>query len=351
MLLYVDKKKQKRHRIKIITITITSILILLANILCFKNAIHHTTQHLSDYQSLQKIHSWYIHANLVYIFTSKANDQVQVITIPQNINKENSYTFALAITKIASANDHFIFSEDIKNKEYLQKIINLSISTATTSHPKDIIITTDINTILPQIKKYHLVPTVLNYQQTRKIQQKSHLQQFINQHFPPKKAPKNKLEQEKEALINFTQTHHKELQSIFTKAQTIPFTSENLLLQNAGVCLNTAQNTYCSTDTKKSLRANIQAALTQFTETPLQLILLTSQEEISPSTQLEADEGIRFCYGNQESIILPSQKQQTNNFNIYAYLKQQAGLNPEYYSEEMKFYKFKTTEIDINDNI
>ncbi len=355
MLLYVDKKKLKRHKIKIICITLSWILIILANIICFKTALHHTSQTLTTYTTLQKKQDWYNNADIVTIFSEKQNKTIKAIIIPKQINRENVLTIALAFSNLPRRNTRLVFANDAPQKQLLQKLGTIFIQASADETPQNtIIITTDINNVISLINEYKLYPNILNHKQSAKLQSIPSIQQLLNQHFPPRAQPQTPQEQQLHAIQNFANTYHTDLQNLInTSPPTIKFTAQNLILQNLGVCISSADQTACSVEPDNSLQQNIRIALASLNaQIPQKLFLLTTLEEIPANTVLADNDGLFFRYGLKKTFILPQKKaQSSNNTNIYAYLKQQAGLNPDYQSPDMKFYKFKTTEININDNI
>lgn len=355
MLLYVDKKKLKRRKIKIVSITLSCFLILLANIICLKNSLHQTNKSLTSYEPLQITQDWYNNTDVVTTFSEQKSKQIKAILIPQIINRENALTIALAFSKLPPNHTNLIFADDIKEKAYLQRLGTLfTQSSADTAQPNDIIITNNINNITFLISKQKLSPHTINYKQTAKLQNLPALQKLLNQQFPPTPQPQTEQEKQQQAIQNFAKTYRTDLQNlIHASSSYIAFSTRNLILQNLGICLSTAEKTICSIRPDNSLQQNIRIALINLHhQAPQKLFLLTTPEEIPVNAILDADDGILFHYGSKEAFILPQKRgQYPNNTNIYAYLKQQAGLNPDYHTPDMKFYKFKTTEIDINDKI
>ena len=87
---------------------------------------------------------------------------------------------------------------------------------------------------------------------------------------------------------------------------------------------------------------------------PQKLIFLTSDEKISPDFPLilEKDEGIHLQYGKLKAFLLPEECQAlTNPKEILATLKQMIGINPDYATPSIRLYKFKTTEVILNEKI
>lgn len=354
MLLYVDKKKLKRRKIKIAGIIISCTFALMANIISFKTALHKTTQSLTTYKTLQTTQDWYNKADIVHLFTSKRHKQIKAVLIPEPLNRENAQTIALALSKLPQ-NSNLILTDDVLEKDYLQQISSLfTLSVTNTTQSENIIVTTDINNIISLINEQKLFPQTLYYKQTIKLQSNSALQQLLDRRFPPIPQPQNTQEKQQQAIQNFADTYRTDLLSLLHSADSrIAFTTQNLMLQNLGICLSSATQTTCSAKPDCSIQQNIHAAQANLqAQTPQKLYLLTSLEEIPVNTVLTKEDGVFFRFGTKETFILPQNTLSIpNNTDIYAYLKQQAGLNPDYNTPDMKFYKFKTTEIHINDNI
>ncbi len=352
MLLYVDKKKLKRRKIKIISITLSCILILIANIIHFRTALHQTDQSLTAYTPLQTTQNWYNGADVVTVFS--AHKQIKAILIPQNTNRENTLTIALALSRLPAGKTILTFTEDVSPKNYLQTLSGLFISPEENKTQENVIITTDINQIIPLINELKLTPAALNYRQTANLRTNERLNSFINRHFPPEPQPLGIQEKQQQALEQFAQKYRSDLLKLIQSSEnSIAFINKSLLLQHLAVCISSKDKTVCNATAGYSLQKNLHTALAGLhSQTPQKIFLLTTPEEIPFNTVLEKDDGALLRYGTKEAFILPQKKAQNpNNTNIYAYLKQQAGLNPDYHSPDMKFYKFKTTEIDINDNI
>ncbi len=351
MLLYVDKKKIKRRKIKIISSVTASVLILIANIICFNNSLHHTKQHLSTYTPLQKTHLWYENADIVQLFSKKEQSLPYAILIPKKITSENLITIASAFSKLENTPTNFFFTKEVSELPYLLQLAQLYTTTSLTA-PHSVVISTEPKELLPVITHNQLIPTALNYQQALKKPISPKLQQLINKRFPPIQLPENKQETEQLALANFIKDYETQLKTlIFTPKKSTDFASKSLLLQNTGICLTTQNSHLCQTDSQTSLQQNLQTALAQFPDKTVlkKLILLTSQEEIALNAPLATDDGIAFQYEERYALLLPEEK--NNSTNYYTLLKQQTGINPDYHTEDMKFYKFKTMEITLNDKI
>ena len=353
MLLYVDKKKQKRRKIKIFSLILGGALVILANVIHFNTALHQTDKHLTNYKNLQITQNWYDKADVVCLFSDKKKI-IRAIVIPQKITAENLLTTALAFSRLTEPRQ-ITFTNEVPEKEYLSQLYAvMSPQSKDIPSLETIHITTDVSQITQLINRQKLSPSVLHYNQTSKLPENPELQQLIETHFPPLPQPKDKQEEELLAISSFAQTHQKELQNLITSPdKPTAFISQNFMLQNISVCLSSASKTSCSINPDNSLQKNIHTALAHLPNEPVQkLYLLTSLKKISQNDEIPQNDGILFRFEERETYLL-SQKgfQNSNISNIYAYLKQQAGLNPEYQSQNMEFYKFKTKEITINDNI
>lgn len=352
MLLYVDKKRQKRHRIKLITITLSIIFFLCTNIVVFNIQLQKTDQHLTNFPPKKQTNSWYAKSDVITIFTPKESTYPHAIIIPQKTNRENLLILALAFSKMNNTPFNIECTSEIKDSIILQKLAALYNKSTSPLPTHKIIISSQIAPLSDLIKTKNLHPTTLHFQNTKKLQKTTDLQILFDTLFPLPTEPQTQLEKEQHSLKKFALKYQNELQSFFAaKPQKITFTNQNLFLQNVGICLTIPSDHICEINTTNSLQANIRSALKKVSPDtkPEKLILLTSLEEIKINTPLATDDGVVLNYGKRQSLILPHEK--NKQANIYRVLKQRAGINPDYYSNEMKFYKFKTTEININDNI
>ena len=88
--------------------------------------------------------------------------------------------------------------------------------------------------------------------------------------------------------------------------------------------------------------------------TPEKLLLLTSNSKLADmmSLTLDADDGLLFKYGKLKSFLMPNEWHTLTNLKeISAKLKVKAGLNPNYAAPGMEFYRFKITEIVLDEEI
>lgn len=236
MLLYVDKKKQKRRKIKITSIICASILFIVANIIHFNKALHQTSHHLTEYQSIKKTHPWYSVSDVVYFFSSKKHQSSHVIIIPQTINKENTLAICLALSKIKTSKMHLSFTKDVPEKEYLQQLSTLFLNKKDEETASSVIITTDFNQVASIINKEKLSPSVINYQQATKLKKSEKLQNIINTRFSPRRTPQNQQEKELLAITNFAHAYKKELQNLVRYPEkTADVTIQSFLLDRKSV--------------------------------------------------------------------------------------------------------------------
>ena len=130
----------------------------------------------------------------------------------------------------------------------------------------------------------------------------------------------------------------------------------DILLQNAPLCIKTAESQACALNTEFSLLQNIKDVLHKLpaNSVPQSLILLTSAEPVSTSIPLKKDEGLLFKFEQRQELLLPHELFNSANSSgignyqkLFAALKQKAGVNPDYSNNKMEFYKFKTMEIKL----
>ena len=356
MLLYVDKKKEKRRKVKIFLFILLSIFILLANFSHFFYALHHTPKKLTTYKTSKKTNDWYLNAQPAILFASRKTP-IKAILVPKEISREN------LITTIS------IFAE-LKNKIQMLKI---SPKTPLFSEIKqaaqifspdlkisdenfDTIITPDINEITDLIKSERLFPSTFNYKQATPLENTHEIKSLVNTTFPLPIPPKNSLEKEWMALNNFIKENEESLMN-FIKNDTPPiFAVQNAFLKNIRICMITKNDTLCKTQDNISLQKNIIDIKNEIpkNQTVKKLIFLTSDEEIFilKKQKLEQNEGLHFCYQNKEAFIFPKEIPSLEDLKKdLIKLKEKAGINPEYTTTDMKLYKFKIVEVNIDEKI
>ena len=357
MLIFVDKKKEKRRRIKILCFICVVFFIIVANIFHFKKALNYNNEKLTTYQTIAQKNDWYDKSKTVYLLFSQQENAQKVIIIPQKINRENIATLALAFSKIKDIPAEITLTPEISDLQIINELAEIFFPLATEKTPKQkILISSDLEMVKDTIMAEHLYPLTLNYKHTKKLNNHSQFMQFLDKKFPTLPEPKNKQEQEKRALQEFAMENLSILQRITLKQKTPDFSYRNLLLKSVRFCLQNSQSTTCSTDSNSSFIKNLNTLLQSQKKTakPQKLILLTSDELIEniDSLTLEADEGLHFQFQKREAFLLPEEIQNLKKSDKAIYtLKQKAGLNPKYTTSQMKFYKFKTTEVILDEKI
>ncbi len=355
MLLYVDKKKQKRQRIKIFCLVFGSLLLLLINILHFAAALHHSDKSLTSYKPLDIHKSNPAETSTITIFTAESRATPEIIIIPHQLNRTSALTAALAFSKIAPQTPYISFAPEIKDVDFLFSLAQIFIPDIQIGNkPDSILITTDTTDIARLIHEKMLYPRALNNRQSSKLSPNAQLDNLVNHYFPIPSQPQERMEKERLALAQFASDYKRELQNLVisetpTISHAASFPAQNILLQNASLCLKSSNTLACSLSSENSLEKNISLAKQKLPPAlyPQQLFLLTSMAEITAASDLSADEGLLFRYGQREAVLIPNTTPGHNNNAIFRELKLQAGLNPDYQNEAMKFYKFKTVEINL----
>ena len=357
MLIFVDKKKEKQRRIKILYFICVILFIVVANIFHFKKALNYNNKKLATYQTIVQKNDWYDKSKTVYLLLSQQENAQTVIIIPKKINRENITTLAWAFSKIKDIPAEITLTPEISDSQIINELAEVFFPLATKEdHKQKILISSDLDQVKDTIMAEHLYPLTLNYKHTKKINNHSQFMQFLDKNFPAPPKPKNKQEQEKRALQEFAMENISILQRITLEQKTPEFSHRNLLLKSVRFCLQDSQGTACNTDSNSSFIKNLNTLLqSQRTKIkPKKLILLTSDELIEniDSLTLEADEGLHFQFQKREAFLLPEEIQNLKKTNKAIYvIKQKAGLNPKYTTSQMKFYKFKTTEVILDEKI
>lgn len=353
MLIYVNKKKERYQKIKTFSLILCCVFVFVINISVFKNSIHTPIQNLAQYKSLKISQNWYDKAQTATIFSNKKSTQ-SVIIIPQKLNKENFITTAAAIYKVITKETQISYTGDVKQTELLKKITEALPVDDSKNTNKNLLITTDIKYAKPLIFTHKLYPQIINYKQAQKQEITKSLRPLLNTIFPDPSVPNTSLDKDKERLKTFAKDYAKELKNIISSKNPPSFPTQNLFLQNARICLQNKNRTTCRISKELSLEKNLIKALNNFSkETPPEkLIFLTSEQKINSGESLNSDEGLHFRFGSKEEILLPQQiSTLAKPSDAFYILKKRAGLNPDYVAPDMTFYKFKTMEINLNDNI
>lgn len=363
MLLYVDKKKERQKKLKRILLIICTICIVAINFIDFPIDLNHTKASLLNYRAPTTTPQWYTQTSPITILSSSQKTNYALI-IPQELTRENLAIIAKAFSQIPSTATQIYFTPEITQQDELLKLAQIfvpSLKLSTTSAP--IMVSSNEGEILALLNTKEYTIHSLNYNTAKDIYSKPEVQTFLNTNAPLPPMPQNKLEQEKANLIQLVKDKKDIILSTIPSTSyakiDFPISAQYILLKNTNVCLSSSDKKFCTLNNSSSLKGNIKRTLKKFTSSDkLQtLSLLTSLEEIKPNSPLAQDEGLIFRFGIREKILLPQEIKQYNNRNsneepnVFRYIKQQAGINPDYNNPEMKFYKFKTVEININDNI
>lgn len=355
MLIYVDKKKEKQKKIRIITFILCCTFIILLNIKHFYTSQDLSTQNLATYQTIKHTNPWYQQSAPVHLFSSKENSFQTVILIPDKLTRENAITLAAALSKLPNQLYSLNMTSDVPDKKTIQTIaqrmLNISDSNTATAN---ILLTTDINNVLPIIYQEHLHPSTFTYKASQEALKNSLINVILNNIYPTSATAKNNIEKEQQNLEVFAKDNFKYIKKFIFKQKEPPFSKQNLFLKNIRLCLKSKNEISCSTATENSFLKNLSLAKKNLKGTPDKLILWTSNfplDDLS-STELTANEGIYFKNGNRQSFLLPQDiKTLTNAKEILYILKRKVGLNPEYTNSDMKLYKFKTAEVNLDDNL
>lgn len=352
MLLYVDKKAEKRKKIKYILIIAFCIFFIIANIYQFQKSLHTPDKKLTNYTTLAtSANLWYEKSAPITIYTSP-NSYQKIIVIPQNLTREIFIEIINAISKnIDKETPSLFITPNIRDIAFLEQIIKTTIPNLELSNsPKSIILSDNYEEIKPLIYSHKLKPTTITYQKSKKIEQNKTLINLLNQKFPLPFVPNNKLDKEQQSLKHFVTNHQKELNNLLNGISLTEqkFSHQSLLLQNTPFCIKTNTQTYCNLKDDISLFKAISNIINEIPATQKieKLILITSFQETTPNN-LSPNAGLLFRFNNRQSIILP----QDIKHKPFQTIKKQAGINPLYNSNKMKFYQFKTVEMKKDDNI
>lgn len=355
MLIFVDKKKEKRRKIKIFCIICFAVFFIVMNIFHFNSTLHLSNQSLTEYQSPIISNDWYKKADIVYLFNSQ--QKTKIILIPQTYNRENITTLALAFSKLPSQKTFLSFSQEISDPAPIKEVAALffPLSNKKTA-PQKIIISTSFPSIQKDINQHKLYPVALNYKHTQKLNNINKLTSLLDSLFPTKPAPQNELEEEKEALQKFIEENKITLKDIVLRNKQPPFVLQNIFLSKNRFCLKNTKEKKCSLHSDLSFIKNLQemTAPKSSLKNRLKLILLTDDSPLAvqEAPSLAKDEGLHFIFNNHEAFLFPEEiKKLDDQKNTLYIIKEKAGINPKYQADTMRLYKFKTLEIDLDDNI
>lgn len=356
MLIYVDKKKERQKKIKILCCIIVAVFIILANIVHFKTALHHSSQKLTDYHSIKFTNNWFEDTQPVYFFYSRRQNGKTIIVIPEKFNRENATTLAFALAKIPEKEISLYFTPEIKESNKIIQLANVFHSDIEPTKNANIIITTDLKNAIKSIPEEKLYPTLLHYKYTAKTPVNPALDNLLNDFFPPQPEPETTLKKEKMALKKFAEENTAVLKNLILKDKEPEFHLKNALLKNSNLCLVHKADIVCDLTSKNSLQKKLSKLQKKLPKnaTPEKLLLLTSNSKVADtlSLTLDADDGLLFRYGKLKSFLLPNEWHTLTNLKeIPAKLKVKAGLNPNYTAPGMEFYRFKITEVVLDEEI
>ena len=356
MLIYVDKKKERQKKIKIFCFIVAAIFIIMANIFHFKTALNLSSQKLTNYHSIKYTNNWFENTQPLYFFSSKDKNGKTIIVIPEKFNRENATTLAFALTKIPQTKISLFFTPEIDETDKIIQIAKVFHPQVEISKDADIIITTNLKDARKSLLKEKLYPTLLHYKYTAKAPVNPDLDNLLNRFFPPQPEPETHLKKELSSLKKFAAENSTSLKDLILNNKKPEFFQKNALLENVNLCLVSKTDTVCNLSSKDSLEKKISLLQNQLPEdeAPKKLLLLTSNEELETffSLTLDDDDGLLFRYGKLKSFLMPNERQTlTNMKEISAKLKAKAGLNPEYTAPDMKFYRFKITEVVLDEEI
>lgn len=362
MLLYVDKKKERQKKIKRILFIISIILIILLNFIQFPFDLHQTPKQLLNYNSKATTPEWYPKAEPITILSTPNKEEI-IFLIPKYSNRENLITLAKAFSIIPHNVTEINISPEITDSKKILKLAQIfSPEIKQNSKSSQIIVSSDAEKILKLAQTKNYFPYTINYTSHKDFIITPEVQTFLDSSAPLPLAPQNKQEQEQENLKKLIKDNKDIILSSIPSTPyariDYPISAQYILLKNAAICLSSQNKKICTLNTNKSLAHNIKEALQKLPskEKPQQLALLTSFQEIPYHSSISTNDGLLFQFEQRKYILLPQEieKYKTENNkggDIFRYIKQQAGINPDYHTPKMKFYKFKTVEIDINDNI
>ncbi len=361
MLLYVDKKKERQKKIKRSLLIISIIFVICLNFICFSTDLNQTKSRLLEYRAQTSTPQWYTQTEPITILSTPSKTELFIL-IPQHLNRENLSTIAHAFSYIPPQATEIKFTPEINESALLLKLAQIfAPEIKSNNHSTQIIVSSDEDKILELTQSKNYSPKTINYTTSSNTFQNQELQNFLDTYVPLPPITTTTQEQEKENLNRLIKDHKDIILSVIPSKPystiSYPISSQYILLQNASICLSSQEKKICKLNNDRSLTQNITDSIQKFSshEKIQKLSLLTSLQEIPIHTPLTQDDGLMFRFEQREHILLPqeieqSPKEQTAS-NIYRYIKQQAGLNPDYNNPKMKFYKFKTVEINIDDNI
>ena len=357
MLIYVDKKKEKQRKIKIFCLVLFAIIFVCLNILSYHKQRHHEQTDLSSYQKISHQNEWYDKALPIYLFSNKETSAPNIIILPKTINKETALILVDSLINLPRQNYNLTITDEVKNKKFLKQLFKIARPKLSSDESSaEIILTSDFDMVQNTINNFGLYPKTLSYGKINTALFSEPLNNLINEQYPPQTEPQTKIEKEQKALAEFAAENKTELMNLIFKNIPPKFSKQASFLENSRLCLQTENSINCQTRPETSLLLNIKKALnaTAKDAKPQKLLLWTSNEKINPTDlhQLKNDEGLYFRFHQLETYLLP---QELNALTIekepLTILKEKAGFNPEYTSPEMELYKFKITEVNLDEQI
>ena len=357
MLIYVDKKKERKRKITIISLILVSIFIVYANIIHFQTALNEASEYLINYKSVKHLNNWYQNAQIVYLFSTPKPNTKKIIIIPNQINRETTTIIASIFVKLKKQQTYQILP-DVSNKTLLLQLIEkISPQMTSVSANPDIIITSDLSKAEESITQNKMTPQTINYKTAEKKLSLGEISKYVNTFFPPSPSPTSQIEKENQALESFIADNISDLKDIIKTDFTLSFSKQSLFLQNVRLCLiNQNLDFFCGLSNHASFSHNLKKSLSKMPKDSLakKIILLTSDIPFNPQNimELTKNEGLHFQYQKREATLLPKEIEPlTNSQQILYKLKSKAGINPQYENPHMKYYKFKTLEVNLDDNI
>ncbi len=362
MLLYVDKKKERQKKIKRILFIISITLIILINFIQFPINLHQTKKQLINYKFQATPLEWYTQTTPITILSTPKKEEI-IFLISNLSSRENLITLAKSFSLIPNNATTINISSEIPDSEKILKLAQIfSPQIKQDNKSTQLIVVSDENKIPELIQSKNFIPYTISYTYPKDFVITPEIQTFLDFFAPLSPSPQNQQEQEQENLKKLIENHKDIILSRIPSTPyakiDYPISAQYILLKNSAVCICSANKKICTLNTNKSLAHNISKSLHKFTsqEKIEKLFLLTSFQEIPYQNNILSNDGLLFRFEQREYILLPQEiekykKENAKDENIYHYIKQQAGINPDYHNPKMKFYKFKTVEINLNDNI
>lgn len=353
MLLYVDKKKQRRQKIKIITIILIWCFVLCANVVLYRLIIYQADKNLTEDVFLQNREDVVLEHDSVCLFSAKGKISSQIVVVPDKLNQYNMLTLGYVFSKLSSDVNNVFFSPEVEEQEYLLRLLKVYVPNVVLSNTMDgIIITTNYEKFAGIVQKNRLFPKVFSYSNAVRKQKTVGLKTLLDERFPLPVLPTTHLEKEKALLLEFVKKYQGDLRGLLSGKDELIFSARHYFLQHANLCVVAESNVLCALATDKALQKNMRDLLKKASlrgESVRKIMILTSLQEVDWGDDVQSDDGLVFRYGEREAIILPDEKIKYED--IYSALQLNAGINPNYHVEDMKYYKFKAVEVYADDEV